>query len=461
MQFFWAYVDELVGKGLEWYVIAELMLYASATFVPMALPIGVLLASLMVFGNLGERYELVALKSAGVSLKRILKPLIFLIAGLSLFSFYFCNDILPRANLKFDSIFYDIRRKKMAFNLTEGVFYNDIEGYVIRANKKDKDDKTLYGVMLYKHKDNKGINDNVTFAEVGVMEVTEDGSNLILTLYDGYNYDDSNSKDNQEKLPFKRVEFEKEILVFDLSQFDLSRSDEDLRRNHFRNLNFGQLNTEIAKLDSVQVRAYDLFVKERGNRYLSVNQIDTLKYSSNDTSDLCNFVMPLLDNYELKEQQKIIIKALEHARSIKSTQTVKRTNYTFTKYKMNQHKVEFNRRCALAFACLVMFFVGAPLGAIIRKGGLGLPLVLSTAIFIAYYIILTSCQKAVLEGELNPFFGIWMANFIIMPFGIFLTAKATTDAPILDRDSWEKNYKKFIAFFKRNKNNRDEIIKYD
>ena len=446
MQFFWAYVDELVGKGLEGYIIAELMFYASATFVPMALPIGVLLASLIVFGNLGERYELVALKSAGISLWRILTPMIFLIIGLSMFSFYFCNNVLPKANLKFDSIFYDIRRKKMAFNLTEGVFYNDIEGYSIKANKKDKDDKTLYEVMVYKHKDNRGINDNVTFAEKGVMEVTEDGANLIMTLYDGYNYDDSNNKDNKDKLPFRRVEFEKEILVFDLSQFNLDRSDEDLRKNHYKNLNFRELDDEIVRLTGVFDQAFDNFLEERNNRYASVKLIDTAKYV-NDTVDLCNFVMPLLSNYSLKEQQIIIKNALEHARNLKSTQTYRRTNYTYNLYRTNQHKVEYHRRCALAFACIVMFFIGAPLGAIIRKGGLGMPLILSVVIFVLYYIILTSCQKAVLEGGLQPFFGVWFANFVIMPFGIFLTAKATTDAPLLDRDAWEKSYRKIIAFF--------------
>ncbi|MDL2227696.1 LptF/LptG family permease [Bacteroidales bacterium OttesenSCG-928-K03] len=450
MQFFWVYVDELVGKGLEWYIIAELMFYAALTFVPMALPIGVLLSSLMVFGNLGERYELVALKSAGVSLWRILTPLIFFIVGLSMFSFYFCNDILPKSHLKFDSIFYDIRRKKMAFNLTEGVFYNDIEGYVIRANKKDKDDKTLYEVMVYKHKDNRGINDNVTFAEKGVMEVAEDGANLVLTLYDGYNYDDSNNKDNKEKMPFQRVEFEKEILVFDLSQFDLSRSDEDMRRNHYRSFNFDQLNKEIVRLTGAEEYSLGVFVDERNNRYMSMNLVDTIKYP-NDYSNLCDYKMPLLDNYNLAEQQKIVRNALDHARNVKSTQAFKRTNYTYTVYQLNQHKVEFHRRCALAFACVVMFFVGAPLGAIIRKGGLGLPLVLSVAIFVLYYIILTSGQKAVLQAQLNPFLGVWLANIIVMPFGIFLTTKATSDAPLLDRDAWLKSFNKFFNLFKKNK----------
>ncbi|MDD4141965.1 MAG: LptF/LptG family permease [Bacteroidales bacterium] len=441
MQFFWVYVGELVGKGLEWYIVAELMFYASATFIPMAMPIGVLLASLMVFGNLGEKYELVALKSSGISLNRILRPLIFLVIALAAFAFYFSNNILPKANLKFDSIFYDIRRQKMAFNLTEGVFYNGIEGYVIRVNKKDKDDKTLYGVMVYKHNENRGINDNVTFAQKGYMDVTADGSTLILTLFDGYNYDDSYDKKNNSKQPFKRIEFEREVMNFDLSQFNLRRSDEDIRKNHYRNFNYQQLDHALDSMNNRMAGFVDIYKGLASERYAGMKHIDKQTYW-NDTIDTCNLVMPLIDNFKTRAQTQIMSSALDHARNTKAFWMTKLNNALYLNNKIITHQIEKNRRYALAFACIVMFFIGAPLGAIIRKGGLGFPLVISTFVFVLYYIILTSGQKSAMKGEMSPFWGIWLANFIVLPFGAFLTAKSTSDAPMFDKDSWSKFFKR-------------------
>jgi lipopolysaccharide export system permease protein len=441
MQFFWVYVDELVGKGLEWYIVAELMYYTAITLIPMALPIGVLLASLMLFGNLGERYEIVALKAAGISLQRTMRPLIIFIFILSGFAMYFSNNILPKANLKFQSLFYDIRKQKMAFNLTEGVYYDAIEGYVIKVNKKDKnDDRTLYGIIVYDHKNNKQINDNVTFAQKGTMDISPDGATLILTLYDGYNYDDSYENKKAGDLPFKKIEFKKEIMRFDLSQFDMTRSDEDLRKNHYKNYNYAQITKAIDSLALRREYAVNIFVKYADQRFMNLNIVDTSLISKDTT--YCNITMPLLSNYDLSSQKKIISNALDHARSVKTALAYKRDNVKYMTNLTNQHKVEFFRRSALAFACLVLFFIGAPLGAIIRKGGLGLPLVLSTLIFILYYIILTSGQKAALKDEIPPFIGLWIANLIIMPVGIFLTAKATSDSPLFDKDSWEKIFYK-------------------
>lgn len=508
MQFFWLYVDELVGKGLEWYILAELLFYASATFVPLALPIGILLASLMAFGNLGENYELIALKSAGISLKRILTPVVLLTAFLSVFALYYSDQILPKANLKFTSVFYDIRNQKLAFNLTEGVYYKDIEGYAIKINKKDPDDKTIYGVIVHDHTDGKG-NTNVTFAEKGIMEIVNDGANLKLTLFDGYNYDDEYSKEKKDVYPFKRIKFSKEEMLFDLSQFDLSRTDDELRRKHYRNFSNYRLK-KVSDSLSYEMDTNKLYITNKNKYFENINIQDLANLgnisksdyivtidkneiystSSTDSTSLTEYTSSIEStsspdyktSTEHHSQQstditkndktgtttivfdkeyiqslaskRVLNNAIDKASSQKRTTNYFNNNFTYVKAKINQNRIELNRRYALAFACLVLFFVGAPLGAIIRKGGLGMPLVLAVFIFIFYHIILTSGQKAAMKGNMDPFWGMWLANFIILPFGILLTYKATYDSKMLDKDSWLQKVMK-LKIFNNNSNNNN------
>ncbi|MGI6719166.1 MAG: LptF/LptG family permease [Bacteroidales bacterium] len=466
MQFFWLYFDELVGKGLEWYILAELLFYTSATFVPLALPIGILLASLMAFGNLGENYELIALKSAGISLKRIQTPVALFTVFLSIFALFYSDQILPKANLKFTSVFYDIRNQKLAFNLTEGVYYKDIEGYAIKVNKKDPDDKTIYGVIVHDHSDGKG-NSNVTFAEKGIMEIVNDGANLKLTLYDGYNYDDEYSKEKKEAFPLKRIKFEKEEMLFDLSQFDLSRTDDDLRRKHYRNFTNSKLR-KVSDSLKYEIDTSKLYNNAKNNYFEDVNISEDFNNISNLSKSDFRVTTKVVDETTNLNSQEIDIvfdkdfinslinkrvlnNAIDKSSSQKRILNYLNNNISYVEAKIRQNRVELNRRIALAFACLVLFFVGAPLGAIIRKGGLGMPLVLAVVIFIFYHIILTAGQKAAMKGSIDPFFGMWLANFIILPFGILLTQKATYDSKMLDKDSWVYKIMKFKVFQKNNK----------
>jgi lipopolysaccharide export system permease protein len=259
MQFMWVYIDDLVGKGLEWYVIGELLFWASFTFVPLALPLAILLSSLMTFGNLGEHYELVAMKSAGISLRSIMKPLVILSISISVFAFYFSNNVLPVANLKFKSLLYDIRKKKLAVNIKEGIFYNDMEDYVIRVGKKGKDGNTIYRVMIYNHTEGRG-NTDVTVADSGLMESTPDGRYLIFTLYSGYNYQEkTGQKDSKRLNPFQRTYFRVEQRKFDLSEFELNRTNEDLFKNNYQMLNIRQLDYFIDSIDaSINTRRQNL-----------------------------------------------------------------------------------------------------------------------------------------------------------------------------------------------------------
>ncbi|RMG78182.1 MAG: YjgP/YjgQ family permease, partial [Bacteroidetes bacterium] len=249
MQFLWKYIDEMVGKGLEWYVIAELLIYASANLIPLALPMAVLLSSIMTFGNLGESYELVAMKSAGLSLIRIMKPLIIFTVFLSISAFFFSNHVWPKANLKFASLLYDIRHKKPAIDIQPGIFYRNIEGYVIRVGSKEKDGKTLYDVMIFDHV-NTTENNKILYAEKGVMSFAGNDEYLELKLYNGYSYNEIRNKEalKNRNYPLMRTHFKEQIIRFDLTGFKLKRSNQELFKNNYQMLNLAQLERQMDTL---------------------------------------------------------------------------------------------------------------------------------------------------------------------------------------------------------------------
>jgi lipopolysaccharide export system permease protein len=452
MQFMWVYIDDLVGKGLEWYIIGELLFWASFTFVPLALPLAILLSSLMTFGNLGEHYELVAMKSAGVSLRSIMKPLIIFSILISIFAFYFSNNVLPVANLKFKSLLYDIRKKKLAVNIKEGIFYNDMEDYVIRVGKKGKDGNNIYKVLIYNHTAGKG-NTDVTVADSGLMESTPDGRYLIFTLYDGYNYQDkTDQKDYKKSYPFQRTFFKVQQRKFDLSAFELNRTNEELFKNNYQMLNISQLNYFIDSLSgSVNGRRMNLVESYPRNYQVYLNFDSTLQ-AGKDTGMA---ILPdFLSQFTTQEQARIVSSALTSARGIKKTLEFHVQTIAASKEYLVKHKIVWHRKFTLSFACLVLFFIGAPLGAIIRKGGLGLPTVISILFFILYHIISMIGEKSALKGAMQVSSGMWLSSFILLPLGFFLTLKATTDSPIMDMDVWNKMFRVInpVRFFPRHRN---------
>ncbi len=452
MQFLWKYVDDLVGKGLDWTVISQLLFYASATFVPMALPLAVLLSSLMTFGNLGEHYELVAFKSAGISLSRAMKPLSILAVVISLGAFLFSNYVYPVANLKFGSLLYDVRQKKLAFNLDEGVFDNDLNGYVIRAGRKDKDNKTIYDVMIYDHTNRQG-NTKVTVAKKGVMELTPNQQKMIFTLYNGYSYHNiTNEMNANVKRPFEYMKFKKESLSFDLSQLDLHRTNEDLFKSNYSMLNVSQLDHAIDSLSS------QLVDREIAFRKISIRKFEFLAADSQKTaaatktiakpvkppvSDKATIKYPLLQNFGVKERKLILDYAQITARYAKEDLYFHLQKYVKPKENLIlDHEVVWNQKFKLSLACLIFFFIGAPLGAIIRKGGLGLPLVISVLFFVIYHVISVTGEKSAKAGEMSMIFGMWLSTYIILPLGLFLTYKATSDSPLVDAESWRRYFEK-------------------
>ncbi|MEA3504787.1 MAG: LptF/LptG family permease [Bacteroidota bacterium] len=461
MQFLWKYIDDLVGKGLEWYVIGELLFYASATFVPMALPLSILLSSLMTFGDLGEKYELVAMKAAGISLKRVMIPLIVLTVFISIGAFFFSNNVMPIANLKFRSILYDVREHKMAFNIGEGVYYHDLEGYVLRVKEKDEDGQTIRGVIIYDHTKDDG-NTNVTIADSGIMAMTPDKSKLVLELYSGENYVEDVGRQNIRKRPFRRTKFQKQTITFDMGGFDLSRTNEDLFKNNYHMLNLDQLQYAEDSLNKQIVERKQRFAEKfnKKNWYFysklkplndTINSVekyvreeDTI-YVNVDSVDY-NF----LAGYNNKSQAAILDIALTSARKNKNEAEFVKKHLDRKERRIRKYQVEWHRKFTLSIACLLLFFIGAPLGAIIRKGGLGFPLVVSIGFFVFYHILSITGEKYVKAGVLPVWEGMWLASIVLFPLGLFLVLKATTDAPILDADGWRKMGRRLVGKKKGN-----------
>lgn len=447
MQFLWKYIDDLVGKGLQWNVIGELLFYASTTFVPLALPLAILLSSLMTFGNLGERYELVAMKSAGISLRAAMKPLIILSVFISIFAFFFSNNILPITNLKFKSILYDVRQQKLALNIRPGIFYNGIDGFVMRVGKMDKDGVTIRNIIIYDHSSRMG-NVNVTQADWGRMEQSDDGSILELTLYDGFNFDEKTGRKYDHTRPMQRTYFGEQYRRFDLSEFKMMRTNEELFRNHYQMLNLKQL--EISE---------DSLKREMNNRaagleravelsYFYNSQLDSVRYASLPDTVVIISPVTFLDGISKIDLTSIYDLALNSARNTRNNVEFNKSDHEARMVLLRKHQVEWHRKFTLSIACLVLFFIGAPLGAIIRKGGLGLPLIISVVFFVIYHVISMTGEKSVKAEQMSPIFGMWLSSAILLPLGVFLTYKATTDSPLLDTESWQRFVRKF---FKRRK----------
>jgi lipopolysaccharide export system permease protein len=442
MQFLWKYVDDLVGKGLEWYLIAELLLYASANLVPMALPLSILLSSIMTFGTLGENYELVAIKSAGISLQRAMKPLLVVTLFLSFTAFYFSNNIWPIANLKFASLLHDISKKKPALDIKEGIFYKDIDDFVIRVGKKDQKNDILYDISIYDHTAKEG-NRKVIRAEEGTMKMSTDDTKLILTLKNGFSYNEVKKSTS----PLFRSEFEKEVIYLDVSGFQMNRSDEGLFKNNYKMLNIVQLDEAI---DTIKFET-ELGIIRMGKKVKEGISLfkDTLNNNLNLTTADSSFINLL--SYNKGVQNQIYQGAINALRRHKTYITTLSRYVESNDKLIDRHQIEWHRKFTLSIACIILFFIGAPLGAIIRKGGLGMPVIISVLFFLVFHVLSITGEKLVKESGVNPATGMWMATVILVPIGAFLTYKSTTDSAIFDADGYKKIFRNLKGIFKFSK----------
>lgn len=434
MQFLWVYVDDLVGKGLSFKILMELFFHASLTFVPMALPLAILLASIMSFGDLGEHYELVAMKASGISMWKVMRPLVIFSVLLSGLAFVFSNSINPVATLKFKTLLFDVRKQKLAFDIKEGIFYKDIENYIIYVDKKGKDGSTIYGVKIYDHTDREG-NNRIMVADSGVMSLSPNQRTIIFTLYNGHNYTEDNSDKQtfKNKRPFERMSFREEQIKFSLESFDLTRSNGEMYKSYQAMMNTRQLSTAM---DSLQRK-----LDEKESSY-GTKLMQRLGNYNNRTDQVPDSVFtlqwPLQDHLNPDNRATILEMAFGSARNTKENVSFQKQEIGAQQLNIKKHKKEYHKKFTLSFACLIFFFIGAPLGTIIRKGGLGLPVVVSVLFFVIYYIISTVAERMAEFGNLNMFLGVWLSSILIFPIGLFLTFKATSDSSLLDADSWKK-----------------------
>lgn len=442
MQTVWKYIDDLVGKGLDMFTLGQFILYASATMVMLALPIAILLSSIMTFGKLGESFELVAIKSSGIPLLRFMRPLFFVALMLCGVTFLFANYIIPVANLKFAVLYNDIYRKSPAFDLKDGIFYNGFKGYSIKIGKKEKDRTTLSNVLIYEQ--NYTIQDNTVISEKGRMSISPDKKFLEFTLQNGYRYSEKGdaSGNNNE---FVRLGFKEYKKLFDLSQLDIQQTADSLFRTGFRMQNARQLGNTIDSLEKVP----DSF-QRRSKRELGV-YFSAVKYRDS------NFIADNSHAYSKAKSLEALIpdslkssineRALNSVNSLKAITQISGADAQAHKKDLLLHQIEWHKKFSLSAACLVLFIIGAPLGSIIRKGGLGMPLVVAIIFFLMFHLLNMFGEKFVKQGLLHPFTGTWLPVIVLSPVGIFLTYKATHDSQLFSKEFYYRTFKKIIPYF--------------
>lgn len=450
LQFLWMYVDELAGKGLELAILSELLFQFTLSFVPTALPLAILLASLMTFGNMGEFSELTALKSSGIPLQRIMKSLMFLISFLVLVSFLFSNYILPYSNRQARLLLYDIRRKRPDINLQAGSFNNDIDGFSIKIAAKDPETNRLDKLIIYDHRARRG-NVSVTYADSGYIKVTPDASAMIMVLYNGKSFNEIEEKNvslAEKKYPARKDVFKEQKIVLSLSGFDLERSGNDMFKSTSWMLNMPQLSHFI---DSLTVEYNDKhnsqFREFIGTRiYAERNLIDGFE----TYPDKGNAVPPsvkfnpevIYDTLKQYDQRTVLARTLENMKDASNFLAGNSEIMKMQIRSLKKYEVDWHKKLTLPFACMVFFFIGAPLGAIIRKGGLGTPSVISIFFFVIWYVISLSGEKLVEEDLVSGVAGMWASSYILLPIGIFLTYKASTDSVIMNIDT-------YLGFFRK------------
>jgi len=449
MIFVFTYIDEIAGKGIDATTLVKMFGYTFLMFIPQSIPLAVLLSSIMTFGGLGETYELAAMKSSGLSLLKIMRPVLMFILVLAALSFAFSNYTMPFIHLKQSSILYDVRGAKPTLNIKESVFYNGIEGYSIRIGKKDVDGQTIRNVTIYDHHEGKG-NLVQMYADSGMLQTNGDKNALVMTLFNGNRYQQMlDDQVDYRRRPMLSAAFQKQVVFFDLSGFKLKRTDEDLFRNSAEMMNITQLNSYMDTIKKERVElaksVYLNFSQYFNPRAIKIsNRIDSLNLPYMSIHDYLN-------RYDKVAKTQLIENALNQARSSSAFLDGKIIEEEQDDYEQAKFEVNWHKKFTLSFACIVLFFVGAPLGAIVRKGGLGMPVVISVLLFIVYHVISFTCEKMSLEGQMNPTLAMWIGPLLFLPFGIWLSTKAAKDSALFDMGDYLKFFSKITTKFKSKK----------
>ena len=441
MQFLWLYIDELVGKGLSLKIILEFLGWGSVTMLPLSLPLATLLSSMMTLGTLGENNELIATKAAGISLKRVLVPLGITCAIISVGAFFISNDLMPIAFNKIYTLRDDIGRTKEEIKIPTGTFYNGIDGYILRVNERNDETGIMHGVMVYNHTGNKG-NTSLTIADSAMMKMSKDKSYLSFVLYSGTNYEETNDRKYRDTtLQFQKIDFSRQEMIIPLENYAFQKSDSSRFDDQVKSMNLKQLYHGQDSIGALNASAKEENIRSiRNSRNLSYNiQLDTTvkqRYTSKFIPDT-TFYWENLDR-----EIAAIERAKREADDMQMTLTTfsrERFQYTYT---LRNIDIEILKKFALAIACFVFFFIGAPIGALIRKGGLGTPAIISVLFFVAYWVIDISGTKLARDGAVGPFHGVFFSSYILLPTGLYLTWKAINDSSVFNMDSLKNGFRK-------------------
>ena len=453
MQFVWMHVKDLVGKGVEVSILAEFFIYAVASVVPLALPLAILLASLMSFGNLGEKTELTAMKAAGISLFRIMRPLTISIMFICGGAFLFSNYVLPVSQVKLWALIFSLRQKSPELEIPQGEFYDGIDGYNIYVRHKDPQKGMLYDMMIYDYSEGFQ-NATVMVADSGQIFFTEDNKHLLLRLYSGESFENLDRKQkratkSEKNIPYRRESFAQKQLLIDFDM-EFNRYDENVLSDQHVSKNVGELWQSI---DSVQVLAHDRSAEQSAviveSRYFGRErqsgrnlEDEAIGAPHNKVYDVDSLIAGLTP----EDRYRAVSASLEKAKTQRDQVDYNALMLDDYQRYIRRHEIELHRKFTLAFACLVFFFIGAPLGAITRKGGLGMPVVISVVMFIIYYIIDNTGYKMAREALWPCWAGMWLSSMVLLPIGIFLTYKAATDSALFNPEAWIKIFGKVKRF---------------
>ena len=445
MQFLWLYVDELVGKGIPMDALMKFFYLTAITLVPKALPMAILLAALITFGNFGERVELTAMKAAGIPLLRVMSPLIGFSVILGCISFYFQNVTIPNANLQLQTLLISMKQKSPELEIPEGAFYDGIENYNLYVKKKDTNTGMLYGVVIY-NMSNGFENATILKADSGRLEATADKQHLRMILYHGEQFE--NLKDgqiNSKNIPYRREQFGEKTMLIEFSN-DFDMMDGSFLSNNAMNKNMERLSHDIDSLSAVQDSiGREYFVQLSNNSYGSykLTKSDTTKLKQHIETELVTRInIDSLFRSSTREQRREWLKSEESRINNLKNETALKSKTVFNADKnIRRHKTEWFAKITMSLSCLVFFLIGAPLGAIIRKGGLGMPVIASVFTFIVYYILDTSGVKLAREGEIPVWWGSWMSTAVLAPLGIFLTYQANRDSGVFNADIYKNAFR--------------------
>ncbi|GAA4459541.1 hypothetical protein GCM10023093_00680 [Nemorincola caseinilytica] len=437
MQFFWLYMDEMLGKGVGVWPLFQLLLFMSTILVPLALPLGILLSSIMTFGNMGENFELVAIKSSGISLLRFMQPLAIFITFISFLAFLFANYVIPVANLKALSLLYDVRNSKPTLTIRPNQFNSEIPGYSIRIGSKDEDGRTIRDIVIYDHSDMVG-NNKLVMAREGEMIPTADKRALIFRLKDGWQYNEGfeHGVHNYTQI---RMHFDQWDKVFDMSGFKFTRTNEDMFKSANQMMDVAQLNESIDSLKRQQKRSLGMVtsnlapyisLETAGRQKDAVVKALAQKYAPARVTYDSTFL-----EYVPDSMRQMVMQAVVNNVTFQKTQMdgVSLDNSLQTENYL-KYEIELHRKFSLSFACLLLFLIGAPLGAIIRKGGLGMPMVVAVVFFVIFHILNITGEKLAKAGSVAPWLGMWLSSIALMPLAILLINAARNDSKIFTKE---------------------------